>query len=155
MVSRTSAADSHPIHLHQIKFEVVKRCLSNEVATCSPGDDVLGSEKGWKDAVIAYPYVYPPDTFVSEEGDICNGCPDVCPDTCVDIAGEPVEDDNGPIGRSTFIRMKFDLLGIYGEPSSLQHMLCIWLSFYILLFLTHCLLPQFGIATFSLMKIMR
>ena len=99
MVPQTPAADSHPIHLHQIKLEVVKRCLSNEVATFSPGNDVLGSEKGWKDAVIAYPNV--------------------------DADGEPVEGADGPIGRSTFIRMKFDLLGIYGEPSSLQHMLCI------------------------------
>ena len=52
------------------------------------GAGVLGSETGWKDAVIAYPNV--------------------------DDEGEPKEDAGVPIGFSTFIKMKFDILGIYG-----------------------------------------
>ena len=133
MVSRTSAADSHPIHLHQIKFEVIKRCDSDKVndPACERGAGVLGSETGYKDAVIAYPNV--------------------------DLEGDPNTNATGPVGRSTFIRMKFDFLGVYGKIQSLA-------TFFILLFnmqfyirpcssLFSHTLPQFGIVTSSLTKI--
>jgi len=68
----------------------VKRCITG--ASCEEGDGVLPYETGWKDAAIAYPNV--------------NG------------EGEPVEDDNGPVGFTTTIRMKFDIPGVYGEYSS-------------------------------------
>jgi len=80
------SADSHPIHLHQVKFQIVKRCRRD--ITCNEGEGVLGYESGWKDSAIAYPYV--------------------------DEEGEPVVDDEGaPIGFTTTIRMKFDILGIF------------------------------------------
>lgn len=130
-----------------------------EDADCERGAGVLGSETGYKDAVIAYPNVNPPDTFVNEEGpdEDCINCPADCPDTCVDIAGEPITNATGPVGRSTFIRMKFDFLGVYGKIQSLA-------TFFTLLFnmqsyirpcssLFSHTLPQFGIVTSSLTKI--
>ena len=86
------SADSHPVHLHQIKFQVMKRC-ETDAATCIDGDGVYGYETGNKDAVVAFPNV--------------------------DVNGIPNTDAEGnTIGRSTFIRMKFDILGIYGKMMS-------------------------------------
>jgi len=42
-------ADAHPIHLHQIQFEVMEREFMGVVSGPEPG------EKGFKDTVIAYP----------------------------------------------------------------------------------------------------
>ena len=42
-------ADAHPIHLHQIQFEIVNREFMGVVTGPEPG------EKGFKDTVIAYP----------------------------------------------------------------------------------------------------
>jgi FtsP/CotA-like multicopper oxidase with cupredoxin domain len=46
--------DSHPIHLHLVKFEVVSRQLIGGPAV-QPGTGVQPWERGWKDTVIAYP----------------------------------------------------------------------------------------------------
>mmetsp|Transcript_27204 Transcript_27204/g.58285 ORF Transcript_27204/g.58285 Transcript_27204/m.58285 type:complete len:116 (-) Transcript_27204:1090-1437(-) len=98
--SYPSAADSHPIHIHQIKFDVVKRCdrkgdditnPDNLPDTCIEGFGVLGYMTGWKDAVIAYPNV--------------------------DDAGDPrvYVGTDIPIGSVTTVRMKFDIPGVYGQ----------------------------------------
>jgi FtsP/CotA-like multicopper oxidase with cupredoxin domain len=42
-------ADAHPIHLHQIQFEVMEREFKGDITGPEPGD------KGFKDTVIAYP----------------------------------------------------------------------------------------------------
>ena len=45
--------DAHPIHLHLINFEVVKRTLPD--GTPSPNGSQQAWETGFKDTVIAYP----------------------------------------------------------------------------------------------------
>lgn len=80
----SSTADSHPVHVHQVKFQVVRKCASNDTDCMDIDGGVLGYETGWKDAVIAYPYV--------------------------DSLGDPVtENTTGvvlPVGFTTTIRMK-------------------------------------------------
>ena len=46
--------DAHPIHLHLVRFEVVKRTLMDET-TPSPNGSKQPWEYGFKDTVIAYP----------------------------------------------------------------------------------------------------
>lgn len=46
-------ADAHPIHLHLVRFEVVKRTLFD--GTASPNGTQQAWESGFKDTVIAYP----------------------------------------------------------------------------------------------------
>jgi FtsP/CotA-like multicopper oxidase with cupredoxin domain len=51
---RNETVDSHPIHLHLVKFEVISRSLIGS-PTPPPGTGVQPWEAGWKDTVIAYP----------------------------------------------------------------------------------------------------
>ena len=46
--------DAHPIHLHQVNFEVVKRTLFD--GTPSPNGSQQAWETDFKDTVIAYPH---------------------------------------------------------------------------------------------------
>ena len=53
-------ADAHPIHLHQVKFNVIRRVgLSGQpslVSAVDPNNDGLQEwENGWKDTVVSYP----------------------------------------------------------------------------------------------------
>lgn len=47
--------DAHPIHLHQVRFEVVSRAPIPGIIPAPVSVGVLPGEKGFKDTVIAYP----------------------------------------------------------------------------------------------------
>ena len=49
-------ADAHPIHIHQVQFQVVGREPISGMGTSEAGsNDPLPTETGYKDTVIAYP----------------------------------------------------------------------------------------------------
>lgn len=47
--------DAHPIHIHQVKFEVVSREVPDGGTSIAGSNDPLPWETGYKDTVIAYP----------------------------------------------------------------------------------------------------
>jgi FtsP/CotA-like multicopper oxidase with cupredoxin domain len=47
--------DAHPIHIHQVKFEVVGREVHGGGTSVAGSNDPLPWETGYKDTVIAYP----------------------------------------------------------------------------------------------------
>jgi FtsP/CotA-like multicopper oxidase with cupredoxin domain len=47
--------DAHPIHIHQVKFEVVRRAPFGGGTSVAGSNDPLPGETGYKDTVIAYP----------------------------------------------------------------------------------------------------
>jgi FtsP/CotA-like multicopper oxidase with cupredoxin domain len=47
--------DAHPIHIHQVKFEIIGRELAGGGASVAGSNSPLPGETGYKDTVIAYP----------------------------------------------------------------------------------------------------